>query len=302
MVSLRINKVIANPYKVIPYLASKGLLNKLSDKFYLKLMFRARIGKKLNIKNPETFNEKIQWLKLHDRKEYYSDIVDKLKVRDYISETIGESYLTPLINVYDDVEQIDFDSLPNKFVLKCTHDSGGVVVCDDKRSLNVNKAKRKLKRHLKSKYFYHGREWPYKNVVPKVICEEYIEHDVSEGLIDYKLMCFNGKVKCSFVCLERNSSDGLKVDFYNLDWNLMPFERQYKNSGSKITKPLNYELMINLAERLAKEFSFMRVDFYEVKGKLYFGEMTFHPGSGFEKFKPYEYDVKLGNWITLPKT
>ncbi|MFF2018632.1 ATP-grasp fold amidoligase family protein [Paenibacillus sp. NPDC058177] len=296
----RLISAIKQPGKIIMYADYKGWLKKIPDRFYLKLMFWLRIRKKLNLKNPITFNEKLQWLKLNDKQERYNVYVDKYEVRKLVEKTIGSEYLVKLYGVYDSFEEIDFNELPKSFVMKCTHDSGGVVICENKYSFDKASAQQKLNKSLKKNYFFNGREWPYKNIKPRIICEEYLESDVTSELLDYKFMCFNGKVKCSFICSNRNSVDGLKVDFYDLDWNEMDFERYYPKSKMKFTKPQNYCKMIEFSERFAKEIPFIRVDFYEVDGKLYFGELTLYPGSGFESFNPEKYDRILGDWISLP--
>lgn len=297
----KIIKLIENPYKIVPYLGDKNLLRWIPDKYYLKLLFRARVNKRLDLKNPKTYNEKLQWLKLYDRNTMYTNMVDKYNVREYVSNTIGEEYLIPLIDVFDKFEDINFDKLPYQFVLKTTHDSGGVVICKDKNNFNIEEAKQKLNQSLNNNYYFHAREWPYKDVKPRIICEKYMVDESGVELKDYKFMCFNGNVKCLFVCLNRNSPNGLNVDFYDLEWNIMPFERYYRNSGQKIKKPKNFNKMVELAKKLSKEIPFVRVDFYEVEGKVYFGELTFYPGSGLEEFTPYEYDEILGSWLELPK-
>lgn len=276
------------------------VFNMLPDLLYLRLIYFVKIRKKLNLKKPQTFNEKIQWLKLYDRKPLYTQLVDKYEVRKYISKTIGKEYLIPLIGTWERVEDIDFSKLPNQFVLKCTHDSGGIIICKDKSKLDIEATKNKINKTLKKNYYYYGREWPYKNVKIRLICEKYVVDESNEELKDYKFMCFNGKVKCSFVCLNRNSPKGLNVDFYDINWKPMPFERHYPNSGTTISKPNNYDKMVKFAEILSKDIPFVRVDFYEVNGQLYFGEITFYPGSGFEEFNPESYDYLLGQWIQLP--
>ncbi len=281
-------------------LSSKGLLKWMPNKTFLKIRFYCETGYKLNLNNPQSFNEKIQWLKLYDQKTEYINFVDKVEVRKIVSEKIGEEYLIPILAVYDSVDEIDLDDLPDSFVLKCTHDSGGVIICKDKNKFDFRNAKKKLKKLLKINFFYYGREWPYKHIKPRIICEKYMMDDEIGELRDYKLMCFNGEVKCSFVCLNRKSESGLNVDFYDLSWNLMPFERKYSNSKSYLKKPINYNKMIELAEKLSNNLPFIRVDFYEVNGKLYFGELTLYPGSGFEEFTPGSYDYMLGSWIDLP--
>lgn len=289
---------LRHPQYFLLWLDIKGIV-RLPDDLYLKIFYKKKIGKKLNLKNPQTFNEKMQWLKLNDRKEIYTTMVDKYDVKKYVANIIGEEYIIPTIGVYDNFDNINFDELPNKFVIKCTHDSGGVVVCKDKSTFNIEIARKKINDCLKKNFYYLGREWPYKNVKPRIIIEKFLDDEKNEDLIDYKIMCFNGKAQCSFLCLNRRSKEGLNVDFYDLNWNKMPFERHYKQSNIVMEKPENYDLMIELAEKLAKNIPFVRVDFYDIKGKVYFGELTFYPGSGMEEFNPEEWDKKLGDLLVL---
>lgn len=293
----RLKRVLTNPRNIGLMLSSRGVFNWLPDATFLKFRYYCEFGKRLNLKTPRTFNEKLQWLKLYDREKSYTKLVDKYGVREFITKEIGSEYLIPLIGVYDTFDEINFDVLPNQFVLKCTHDSGGLIICTDKSTLDLKQARKKLNKCLKRNFYFFGREWPYKGIEPKIVCEKYMADGSSSELKDYKFMCFNGKVKCSFVCSNRNSSTGVNVDFYDIDWNLMPFQRHYNNSGVKIDKPKNYDKMIELSEKLSKHMIFLRVDFYEVEGKLYFGELTFYPGSGFEEFTPESYDYLLGSWI-----
>lgn len=279
----------------------RKLLKWMPDTLYLKLLFYRRMGKRLNLKNPVTYNEKLQYLKLYDRKQIYTNMVDKYEVRKYIKNILGEQYLIPLLGVYSNFNEIDFNTLPDQFVLKCTHDSGGLVICKDKQKLDFKDVEKKIKKSLKQNYYYLGREWPYKNVKPRIICEKYMDELSREGLIDYKFMCFNGEVKCVLVCQNRNSLNGLNIDFYDINWNLMPIKRpNVSSSGELVNKPINYKKMIEYAERLSKGTPFLRVDFYEIAGKLYFGELTFYPNSGLKGFTPESYDTILGTWIDLP--
>lgn len=287
-------------YKIFMFLKHRNYTDILSDKLYLKIIFKLRLGYSLDLKNPQTFNEKLQWLKLYDRNPKYIQMVDKYEVRKYISENIGEEYLIPLIGVYNRFEEINFEELPNQFVIKCTHDSGGVVICKNKSKFDIRKAKEKIKKSMKKNFYYSGREWPYKNIKPKIIIEQYMEDKKAKELIDFKIMCFNGIPKFSFTCSERYN-DGLKVTFYNLSWEKMSFERHYPSSTKNIEKPKNYELMLELSKKLSKNIPFVRVDWYEINGKLYFGELTFYPGSGLEEFKPFSWDKKLGNLLSLEK-
>lgn len=292
---------VKHPSTFIFFLANHGLFNSWKDENYLKLIYRLSIGKKLNLKDPSGFNEKIQWLKLNDRKQLYTTLVDKYAVRNYVKDRIGEKYLIPLLGHWKKPEDIDFDKLPEKFVLKCNHNSGlGMCICIDKSKLNINKVINNLNTGLKQNFYLTGREWPYKDVPRLVIAEKFMEDTSNPNeLTDYKFMCFNGKHYCTFTCTERFSKDGLKVTFFDKEWNVMPFKRKYPVSTKVIEKPINYEEMIQCAEKLSEGLVFARIDFYEINGKVYFGEITLHPGCGFEEFDPYEWDLKLGSLIDL---
>lgn len=286
----------------IKWILGKRISHFLPDKIYLSLLFKAKMGTEIDWNDPKTFNEKLQWLKLFDRNPLYATLADKYKVREYISKKIGEEYLIPLIGVWDKFEDIDFQTLPSQFVLKCTHDSGGIVICKDKKKLDIEAAGKKIDKSLKNNYFYHAREWPYKNIEPRIICEKYMVDESGFDLKDYKLMCFNGKVKCTFVCSNRNSGGGMNIDIFDNNWALMPFGRPgHPNSANLIAKPKNFDQMLKIAEALSKDMPFLRVDFYEINDKLYFGELTFYPASGFGKFSPESFDNLLGDWIELPK-
>ena len=280
-----------------------GFFDSWSDETYLKFVYRFRVGRKLDLHNPKTFNEKIQWLKLYDRNPAYTKMVDKALVKSYVADLIGEQYIIPTYGVYEKFDDIDFSVLPKRFVMKCTHNSGGVVVVDNKDNIDVMQLKERFDKLLKKQFYYVGREWPYKDVKPQIIIEENIQEEASEEQIsDYKLMCFNGEVKCSFVCSNRNSKSGLCVNFYDEHWEPMPFERHYPRNLIEIPKPSMYDEMVRLAEILSRNIPFVRVDFYQKNEKIYFGELTFYPGSGVEEFSPEIWDYKLGEWMTLPKT
>lgn len=298
----KIKKFLTNPLIRFGYFSRLGLYNKLSDEKYIEKEFKLRMGYNIDLQNPKTFNEKLQWLKLYDRDTKYTKMVDKIAVKEYISKFIGEEYVIPTIEVYEKFDNIDFDKLPNQFVMKCAHDSGGIIICKDKKNLDINSARKKINKSLKNNYYYKHREWPYKNVKPRIIIEKYLDDGENSQLNDYKIMCFSGKAKCSFVCTERDNKDlGLAVTFFNLNWEKMPFERHYRTSNKKIKKPENYDKMIELSEKLSKNIPFVRVDWYDINGKLYFGELTFFPGAGLEEFTPVEWDYKLGEMIELPK-
>ena len=291
---------IHEPKKFAFFVLSHGVGNFLQDSIYLKILYWLRVGRKLNLEQPTGCNEKLQWLKLHEHFPERTHYVDKYEVRDYIAKKIGSDYLIPLLGVWDCYSDIDFNQLPDQFVLKCTHDSGGVMVCKDKSKINHAEKKRFFTRRLKQNFYKVGREYPYKHVKPRIIAEKYMKEDGVGSLRDYKLMCFHGKVKCSFVCTNRAAKSGLCVNFYDRDWQPMPFERHYPRNPIETPKPQQYDLMVELAENLAADFIFVRIDFYEIDGKVYFGEITFYPGSGMEEFTPYEADELLGSWIELP--
>lgn len=292
-----IKRVLKDPRLILTFILSR-YCHWMNDELYLRVLYFLRMGKMLHLNPPVTYNEKLQWLKLHDRNPEYTRMVDKVTAKEYVAKIIGSEYIIPTLGVWDKFDDIDFESLPNQFVLKCNHNSGGLVICRNKRELDIAKSKVAINRSLFKNYFFGTREFPYKNISPCILAEKYI-NDGSEELQDYKFMCFNGSVKCSFVCTERFSKDGLKVTFFDRDWKILPFTRKYVNSKVSIIKPTNYDKMIELAEVIAREIanSFVRIDFYNVKGEIYFGEITFFPGSGMEVFYPEEWDRILGDWI-----
>ncbi|WP_350022544.1 ATP-grasp fold amidoligase family protein [Turicibacter sanguinis] len=296
----RIIKGFKNPKRVVLYLLNINICKIIPDKLFLRLKYRLRIEKKLDLDNPKSFNEKIQWLKINDRKSEYTIMSDKYKVRDYISDKIGQEYLIPLLGCYDCYEEIDFTILPKKFVLKANHTSGDVFICTDKEKIDHATLRKTLNRWLKRDYYSIHREWPYKNIEPKIICEEFLEDSLTDDIKDYKFMCFNGEPKLILLCQNRQSKKGLEIDFYDIEWNLLDLKREKTPcSNNYSNKPVNYELMKDLAKRLSENIPFVRVDFYEVNNKLYFGEMTFYPAAGFEKFNPEIYDNILGDWIDI---
>lgn len=287
--------------QVVLKLSSHGCLNWMPDKRYLEWIFWVRMDKRLNLNNPVAFNEKLQWLKLYDRKPLYTKMVDKYQAKQYIADYIGKQYIIPTLGVWDTFDDIDFDRLPNRFVLKCTHDSGGLVICKDKAYFDKEAARRKMEACLKKNYYFRGREWPYKDVPRKIIAEQYMTDDSGTEPRDYKFFCFNGSPKMILVCSERFSETGLKEDFFDPDWNRLPIKRpRHPNNGAEMEKPLLLDKMLLLAQALADGIPFVRIDFYNVNGKVYFGEITFFPASGFEPFEPEKWDSTLGSWLTLP--
>lgn len=292
---------IRNPYRIFVSLSNHRLLNWLPDKLYLRLMYHGEIGKKLNLDNPTTYNEKIQWLKLYDRRQEYVTMVDKLNVRDYIKDKIGEDYLIPLLGKWETPESIDFDSLPTQFVLKCNHDSGSVLVCKDKLNFDIEEARKKLSFHLKKGTFCFGREWPYKCVKPCIIAEQYMEDEKTHELRDYKFFAFDGIVKAVFIATDRqNIKKTTSFDFFDMEFNHLDIINGHPMADKPIEKPNNFNEMVSLAEKLSKGMPHLRVDFYEVNGRTYFGELTLYHHSGFTKFEPEKWDDIFGSWITLP--
>lgn len=293
-------KFFDNPMLLFYSLGHRGFFNWMSDERYLKILYKIHMGQTLHLDNPRTLNEKLQWLKLHDRRREYTMMVDKYRVKKYIAQKIGPQYLIPTLGVWNRFDDIDFEKLPDQFVLKCTHDSGGVVVCKDKNRLDINAARKTINKSLRCNYYWGSREWPYKNVKPRIIAEKYMASPGNEALTDYKFMCFNGKMKCLLTVTERFSRGGDRITFFDREWNPLPFEvRHHPKSAQKIEPPKNLSEMIRLSEVLANNITYVRVDFYEVDGKIYFGELTFFPMSGFIGFSPTKWDRILGDWLDL---
>ena len=290
----KIRKIIKNPKMLFVYL-DRIKLCRMDDYDYIKILYEEFLGKKLNLINPEGYNEKLQWLKLYDRKSLYTDLADKINVKEYVAKRIGKQYIIPTIGIYN-----NFDELPNKFVMKCNHDSGGLVICKDKNKFNKRLAKKKIEKSLRNNYFYKSREWSYKNVNPRIIIEKYMA-DENDELIDYKFFVFNGKVKMMFVATDRNAETETCFDFYDENFRHLPFTNGHPNSNRKIEKPQCFEKMLYLAEVLGKNIPHVRVDFYNINGKIYFGEITFYHLGGLVRFEPEEWDKRIGNMLELPK-
>lgn len=301
---LTIKEYISNPK--ITALVTLGHFGQwLPDSIYLKLLFRLKMGCKLNLKNPKTFNEKLQWLKLYDRQPQYTMMVDKYEVKDYVVKTIGEEYVIPTLGIWDSPEEIEWDRLPNRFVLKTTHGGGseGVVICTDKHTFNVQNAVEKLKVSMKQDIYRYSKEWPYKNVRRRIIAEKYIDPVPGlNDLPDYKFFCFDGVVRALFVGTERqNIGTDVKFDFFDSEFNLLPFRQGHDHAEKTPDKPANFELMKTLASKLSKGIPQVRVDLYDLGDRVLFGELTFSHFSGTVKFEPEEWDYKFGEWITLPR-
>lgn len=272
----------------------------LSDKSFIKKLYKERMGKDINLSNPKTFCEKQNWLKLYDRKPIYTVMVDKYLARKFVSERIGEEYLVPLLGVWDNAADIDFSLLPDKFVLKCNHNSD-VTICTDKKKLNKSEMVSKLNKQLTLDYYIRKREWPYKNVPRKIICEKYMEnYDGSEPL-EYKVLCFNGTPKYIIVISGRFCNRETTMDTYDVDWKYTDLiNGDCPLAGDIFEKPECLNEIRSISEKLSENIPFLRVDFNFWNNKLYFGEMTFFDAAGFEHYKPDNWDLKLGNLIKLP--
>lgn len=306
----RIKRIVgylfSKKFWVSQLVAKQSLCKHLPDKAYLKLWYYANTGKKLNLKNPQTFSEKLQWLKLYNRNPLYTIMVDKYAVKQYVADLIGDEYIIPTIGVWKRPEDIDFDALPNQFVLKCNHDSGGLIICKDKSKLDKEAAIKKLEKSLKTDFFKMGREWPYKNVHRCIIAEKYIEPTSNtQDLPDYKWFCFNGEPKFCQVIQNRNSNE--TIDIFDTDWNHQDFNgiapniNNIKNAKEMPGKPTNLETHLQISRLLSKDIPFSRIDLYEVGNRTYFGEITFYPYSGIGSFYPVEYNMLLGKMIMIPR-
>ena len=274
----------------------------LPDKMYLKLKYYQRMHKRLNLKNPKTYNEKLQWLKLYYRNPLYTKLVDKYEVKSYVKNLIGAQHIIPTLGVWESFDEIDFSKLPNQFVLKCTHDSGGLVICKDKETLDMNTARKKINASLKRNYYWHTREWQYKDVKPRIIAEQYMVDESGYELKDYKFFCFDGVVKALFIATDRTAEgEETKFDFYDADFNHLPVKNGHENSNKILQRPDGFEEMKRIASVLSKGIPQVRVDLYNVNGQIYFGELTFSHWGGMTPFTPEEWDYTFGEWITLPE-
>lgn len=283
--------------------ANRGLYDSMDDEEYLKRLFRIQMGYELNLDNPRTFNEKMQWLKLHDRKPIYTKMVDKYEAKKYVAEIIGEEYIIPTLGVWDRFDEINFDALPDQFVLKTTHDSGGVIICRDKKALDMDAAREKLSKSLEHNFYYRFREWPYKDVKPRIIAEKCLTDESKNDLRDYKVLCFGGEPKLIELHAGRFTSHQTQ-DFYDTEWNKTTISQtgitSFQVNTIAAPKPVNLKEMLDLSKTLSKGMIHIRVDWYSVFGKLYFGELTFYDGSGLDAWDKAEDDLLLGSWIKLP--
>ena len=273
----------------------------LPAQWYLQMKYHDRFGKFINMKDPKSFNEKLQWLKIHNRKKEYCGMVDKYEVRSYIAKKIGSEHLIPLVGgPWKSFDEIDFDTLPDQFVLKCTHDSGSVVICKDKNSFDRAEARQRLDIALNYNMYWFGREWPYKAVRPQIIAEKYMVDESGYELKDYKLFCFDGKVQ--FLKIDFGRMESHRANYYKVDGSMLPFGETVcpPDYQRALKMPDNLQKMVEFAELLSSGEPFMRVDFYSIHEEVYFGELTFFPGSGFVAFEPDEWNERVGDMLTLP--
>lgn len=277
----------------------------LPDDEYVKLRYRFHMGKRLNLKKTKTFQEKLQWLKLYDHNTEYTKMVDKILAKKYVASIIGSEYVVPLLGIWDRPENIEWDSLPDRFVLKTNHGGGntGVVICKNKDSFDRERAILKLDNSLNQDVYHSLREWPYKDINKKVFAEQYLESvPGQDDLPDYKFFCFNGEVKALFIATDRqNPNEDVKFDFFDADFNHLPFKQGHENAKVLPAKPSSFEEMKIIAKKLSKGIPHVRIDLYEVNGRPMFGEMTFYHFAGMVPFKPEEWDYKFGEWLSLPK-
>ena len=301
----RLKNFVENPkrtFYVVVYEINRRWPRFISDKLCLKALFYLRFGYELNLKHPSTFSEKLQWLKLYDRRPEYTKMVDKYEAKKYAASIIGEKYIIPTLGVWDRAEDIEWDKLPDQFVLKCTHDSGDLIICKDKSLLDKENAINKLNEGLRRDYYKVWREWPYKNVPRRIIAEEYIDPSPQvKDLPDYKWYCFDGEPKYCQVIQDRTT--GETIDFFDIEWNHQEFFGLNPVAGPAAvtpSRPKHLELQIKIARELSKDMPFSRIDLYDTGENTYFGEITFYPMSGFGIFKPDQYNEIIGEMLKLP--
>ena len=280
------------------YLSKLGVTKYISDKAFVEKEYFLNTGEKLDLVHPQKFNEKLQWLKLYDHNPQYTIMVDKYRARQYIKDVIGDQYLIPLLGVWEKPDEIDFDLLPNQFVLKCNHNSGtGMCVCKDKKRIDISKVKRELRKGLREDYYLVHREWPYRDVQRQIIAEKYMVDEGGEVLTDYKFFCFNGEPRVMYI--SNDGAENPRTDFFDMEFNHLPIKMKDPNSEQLPKKPQNFELMKELAEKLSEGIPFLRTDFYEINGNVYVGELTLYHNAGLSHIEPEEWSYKFGSYIDL---
>lgn len=297
----KLQKYVHNPLLLYSLATSRGLTCWVPDELHLKMMHRAHVGRWPNLDKPRTFNEKLQWLKLNDHNPLYNTLVDKYTVKQWVANRIGSEYVTKTYARWDSTRDVDISSLPERFVLKTNHDCGGIAICRDRATFDLEAALSKLSKHLSTNYYWGSREWPYKDVKPCVFAEEYLEPDASGDLPDYKLFCFSNSKIITLLITDRFTKAGVTQTFFDEEWHLMELTEGGHPTRPNSPKPKFFDEMKRLASILSSDLPFVRVDFYESEGRLLFGEMTLYPKSGFECFDPEEWNIRLGSWINFPE-
>lgn len=296
----KIKKGLKNPSMVFSKIYHAILMALVKDdETYVKWDYRWGMGHFPDLETPKTYNEKLCWLKIHARKPEYTKLVDKYDAKEYVKGIIGEKYIIPSYGVWDNFEDIDFDALPNQFVLKTTHDSGWIIICKDKSKFDKEATRKKVAASMKHSLYSYHREYPYKDLKPRIIIEKLMEEEGGHSLKDYKFFCFDGEVKMLFIATDRPVDT--RFDFFDRDFNHLPFKQGHPLASKPINKPEGFEEMITIAEKLSKGIPHVRVDLYNINGKIYFGELTFFHFGGTVPFKPGEWDYKIGEWLNLPK-
>jgi hypothetical protein len=298
----KVIELFKTPYRILSPIAARGYFKSVDDALYLSFVYRGKVGCPLNLSTPQTFTEKLQWLKLYDRKPEYTTMVDKYTVKKYVAARIGEQHVIPTLGVWNKFDEINFDALPDQFVLKCTHDSGGLVICRDKNKLDLIAAKRKINKSLKLNYYFCWREWPYKNVPPRIIAEKYMCSDSIKELTDYKFYCFNGVPQFLYLSTGLENHATARISFLTMDWQFAPYERSdFKPFDTLPPKPIGFGKMVEFCKILSKGHNFLRVDLYQIGDEVYFSELTFTPSGGFMPFKNPEHDLLIGKILHLPE-
>lgn len=307
---MKIKKYLENPWMVYCALTSKGLTKWIPDKAHLRLMYRASLGTWPNLDSPETFAEKMQWLKIHDHRSVYTTMVDKYRAKEFIASKVGPAYVVKTLDAWSSADAIDVSSLPEKFVLKTNHDCGGVLICTDRDSFDIDGAKDFFRRRLKRNYFFGCREWPYKNVKPIIFAEEFLdskdgnghnEGDTWEGIDEFDFFCFDGEPRLISYCYgDKNDSEKRYNDFYDSEWKLLPLTMGYASSQESIPAPKQLDEMLELSRRLSEGIPFLRVDLFICGEHVLVGELTFYPWGGFTPFSPAEAEISLGHMVNLP--
>lgn len=299
-VNRRTQHFINNPKRMITKLLLKYCPRIVPDKWYIQYIWEQHMDYPLDLNNPKTYNEKLQWLKLYNRNPLYTTLSDKIAVKKWVATQIGEQYVIPTLAIYQSIDEIDIEKLPDQFVLKCNHDCGSIFICRDKAKFDIKAVKEKLAHALKINYYLRWREWPYKKIKPQIFAEAYMEDSATHSLPDYKFFAFNGKVKVMFIATDRNDPNTeTKFDFFDAEFKHLDVRNGHPNADTPPSKPRCFNEMIQLAEVLSKDIPHVRCDFYEINGKVYLGEMTFFHWAGIVPFDPSSFDRTMGDWLDL---